>query len=105
MMKEGAGSMEGEFWNGNLVRGKVVTPQGDVFEGYFQDSSLSQGIKRFKNGIIMRGRFKSNILVNGMISYPNGEQYSVRLGSQKKMIQIPRELLPQRVPPPDAPSR
>lgn len=71
--------LEGKFVNRIHVNGKVVFPNGNVFEGIFKDHKLAQGIKTFKNGKIMQGKFIGNVLIDGTITEPNGKSRRIKL--------------------------
>ncbi len=92
--KDGKSSMEGQFWNGKLVTGKAVYPNGDVFEGVFQGGFLVQGTKIFKSGSTMKGSFNNNVMIQGTITHPNGRTMPVRLGTKPQTIPIPKAALP-----------
>jgi hypothetical protein len=86
---DGASFLEGEFWNGTLIKGKAVFSNGDVFEGLFDADGLAQGEKYFQKGTVMKGDFKKGILVNGTITHPDGRTFPVQLRSNQQRMQVP----------------
>ena len=79
VLEDGISGMEGNFFEGTLVTGKVMFPNGDVFEGVFENNMLTQGAKRFKNGRTYEGMFKSNVLVDGRIIEPDGSIHNIKM--------------------------
>ncbi|MBI4383995.1 MAG: hypothetical protein HY579_08185 [Nitrospinae bacterium] len=79
VLKDSAGSMEGRFWNGELIKGKAVFPNGDVFEGWFKNNMLVNGTKRFQDGTVQEGKFLHNMLVDGKVTYPNGSTRAMKM--------------------------
>jgi len=71
--------LEGRFVNGVHVEGKVVFPDGTVFQGIFKDHKLVQGTKKFANGQVMRGKFIENVLVDGVFTDSTGVTRPVKL--------------------------
>ena len=102
VLEDGSGSLEGEFWRGALVSGKVAFPNGDVFEGEFLENDLIRGIKRFKNGTIHEGKFQSTILVEGKITYPDGTSHDINMKIYKEPRPNAKKPIPQ-IPPQKSP--
>lgn len=79
VLENGSGGLEGDFFEGTLVSGKAVFPNGDVFEGQFKNSQLVQGTKRFKNGRTLEGKFFDNIFIKGKITEPDGTEREIEM--------------------------
>ena len=71
--------MKGKFLNGVLQEGKVVFPNGDVFEGKFKDNFLKEGSKVLHTGKRLVGKFYKNVLIEGKITEPNGVARNIKL--------------------------
>ncbi len=97
IIKDGKGSMEGEFWEGMFISGKVIKPNGEIYEGFFKDNELVQGTRTYPNGLIQSGKFQSSILVDGVITYPNGTSRKIKMKAIGKRVPVPQEWL---APPP-----
>ena len=78
-VKKSKAFLEGKFINGVHVEGKVVFPNGDIFEGIFKDHKLKEGIKKFKNGKVLEGKFIENVLVDGIFREPDGATRRIKL--------------------------
>jgi hypothetical protein len=57
--------LEGLFKNDNLVKGKKIDPDGNIFEGEFKNGYLIKGKKTDIKGIIYEGEFSLGKLVSG----------------------------------------
>ena len=77
--QDGKASMEGKFFNGQLIEGIAKLPNGDVYEGLFQGNYLIRGTKKFHNGAVFRGEFTSTVLTKGTILYPDGRKVNINL--------------------------
>lgn len=73
--------MEGKFVNGVLVQGKVAFPNGNVFEGEYEEHKLIKGIKKYKNGQVQEGKFIDGVLVEGKFTDKNGTTRFIKLKS------------------------
>jgi ubiquitin len=65
---------KGEFINGKFQNGKIIYPNNDIGEGFFEDGyNLSRGKITCNNGYIYEGDFNSNRIIHtGKITCPNG---------------------------------
>lgn len=79
ILEDGVSGMEGNFFEGTLVTGKVIFPNGDVYEGVFENNTLAQGTKHIKNGRTYEGVFNSNVLVDGRIIEPDGTIHEIKM--------------------------
>ena len=75
----GKAYMEGTFVEGTLREGKVLFPNGDIFQGKFENNKLLEGQKIFKDGRKLEGKFEGNVLVNGKITYMDGTSSLIQL--------------------------
>ncbi len=71
--------MEGKFVDGVLQEGKVLFPNGDVFQGKFENNKLLVGEKIFKDGRRLEGEFFDEVLVKGKITYMDGTSRFIQL--------------------------
>ena len=63
---------DGLFMNDNLVEGKIIYPNGDIFYGKFEDNNvLVEGSKIFTNGNIYQGIFIDKNISKGKIIFAN----------------------------------
>ena len=71
--------IQGKFMDGILREGKVVFPNGSVFNGKFKEHKLVEGLKIFPNGSKLEGRFVEEVLVEGRITYQNGTSRLIKM--------------------------
>jgi hypothetical protein len=71
--------LEGNFVDGVLKEGKVLFPNGDLFQGKFENNKLVQGKKIFKNGKKLEGEFFGDIFIKGKITEVDGATRFIQL--------------------------
>jgi hypothetical protein len=71
--------MEGNFVDGVLKEGKVLFPNGDLFQGKFENNKLVEGKKTFKDGKKLEGEFFDDIFIKGKITDVDGASRFIQL--------------------------
>lgn len=71
--------MEGSFVDGVLKEGKLLFPNGDIFQGKFENNKLVEGKKIFKNGKTLEGEFFDDLFIKGKITEVDGSSRLIQL--------------------------
>jgi hypothetical protein len=71
--------MEGNFVDGVLKEGKVLFPNGDIFQGKFENNKLIEGKKIFKDGKKLEGVFFGDVFIKGKITDVDGASRFIQL--------------------------
>ena len=86
-------TFEGTFKGGQMFSGKAVTTDGEIYEGTFQDNSLSgeNCTKTYPDNTVLKGEFKNGNLVNGTIRRSNGTVFSGKFVQDDQQITVLKE--------------
>ena len=64
--------LEGDFFEGNLKKGKITYKNGDVYEGELENGIFNgYGIYKYKNGDIFKGKFLEGKKIFGNLEFSN----------------------------------